>query len=337
MSKILKSSVDEWLSISEILYNKYSAVINTYIDTKEILNKLSKLFYEIDVEIDSIYSYDDIEKHNDDLQKLQFMSNGIHYELLESIDTPFSLSIGDLLEKTILLNPSNITYGEKDCMGITIPNTLPDIMCSFIQDDDLKTIFETKCINLNTDELTIKAQHDINEAEFWNKEYEKAELCAEAADVVFTDEIRTNWETFSNEERIAIAECYRNKVSVILGEGTSITDSKITFDDMENGEFGQSKMDGIYLNDDFIYEPRFLYDVDKLIDNITHEMRHQYQECVSQNSMKYGATAGIRNDFDIDNYYKYEESDDGHNDFMTYYTQPMEVDSKAFAALADVN
>ena len=139
-----------------------------------------------------------------------------------------------------------------------------------------------------------------------------------------------------DESKLKLVNRYKTEVAIILSEGNPLYGISVEFIEADMGVYGHSQGDRIELNNDFIDDPHLLYDVDKLIDNITHEMRHQYQECVSQNPMKYGATAGIRNDFDIDNYVKFEDkniTDYADTNFMEYYTQPMEVDAKAFAAL----
>ena len=65
-----------------------------------------------------------------------------------------------------------------------------------------------------------------------------------------------------------------------------------------------------------------MYSLDKLIDTMTHEMRHRYQELNTSDMPEsiYGEWQQT-----------YISSED---DYDAYYRQPVEEDAKAFAALA---
>ncbi len=333
MDNRIDCSLMEWLRISENLFISYGEFID-YIDTAwKSCEQLKDIFDREGIDFEYDLNLDTLEEWNTDREKLIYMANGIFYEMSELVDVPFALRISDLLEKAVEINPTDITLADFNMAGVKEVVSLSNVFSQCIVDEELKTEFNDRCLRLNDDIVSFKSENANIEAEFWAKEYEKAELCSVAANKIFTEEIREGWYELDDESKLKLVNRYKTEVAIILSEGNPIYGISVEFIEADMGVYGHSQGDRIELNNDFIDDPHLLYDVDKLIDNITHEMRHQYQGWVSSAPDMYGATEGIADDFNIDNY-----KDSGEvKVYSEYYTQEMEIDSKGFAALTGIN
>lgn len=341
MDNRIDCSLLEWLRISETLVTSFSSIIDWLDIVLGGCNELKGLFEEAGVYFECKFNLATLEKLNTVKEKLTYMANGIFYEMSELVDVPLSLGVSELLDRVTEINPADITLEGVNITGLEEIVSLPNVFDKCIVDEVLITEFNNKCSQLNNDVVSPKSEDANKEAEFWAKEYEKAELCSVAANKIFSEEIRADWYELDDESKIKLINMYKTEVAIILSEDNPINTISVEFVEEETGFYGNSQGDKIELNNDFIDDPHLLYDVDKLIDNITHEMRHQYQNWVSDNPDMYGATEGIANDFSIDNYVKYDENviDDKKytDDFTAYYTQDMEVDAKGFAALSGID
>lgn len=99
--------------------------------------------------------------------------------------------------------------------------------------------------------------------------------CTESAKEVFTPEVIDQWANLSPEERAEIAKEYGDKVAESFG---LVNYKGVVFEAME-GKNGYNNGDGrAYLSDSLINEQRSPL---QIVDTITHELRHQYQnECI---------------------------------------------------------
>lgn len=99
--------------------------------------------------------------------------------------------------------------------------------------------------------------------------------CTEAAKEVFTPEVIDNWSNLSPEERSEIAKQYGDKVA----KSFELANYKgVVFEPMD-GKNGYNNGDGrAYISDSLIQEQKSPL---QIVDTITHELRHQYQnECI---------------------------------------------------------
>lgn len=98
------------------------------------------------------------------------------------------------------------------------------------------------------------------------------EECAESAKEIFTPEVLERWGEMSPEERAALAMKYGDKVA----ENFHLVDYKgVVIEDMDPGVLGYNRGDGYaHLNAKLITG---LESPLQIIDTITHELRHQYQ------------------------------------------------------------
>jgi len=100
--------------------------------------------------------------------------------------------------------------------------------------------------------------------------------CSDAAIRIFTPEVIENWSTMSDAERRSLAEEYAAEVAKAF-ELENYTG--IIIERLDEGVAGYNNGDGsIHLSEDLIVSWSSPF---QIIDTITHELRHQYQnECV---------------------------------------------------------
>lgn len=330
MSAIIHSSSEKWLEISEVLFTKFSdGTTSLYKALEYAKDAIAKVDAAGDVgSLQLSISYDDIDALNEKRGKLVSFANGIHYEVSQLVDQPFSEKMCRLAEKVYDLDPSDIKVGTYACPGVDFCQTLTALISSGIKDAELSADFQEKVESLDYDEPSYDLSQAMIEAKYWEKEYQKSIKCGKIADQIFTRDIRKNWDTMLPGERKVVIEAYKNEIGTILGEGSNITPERVRYDDMEG--FGISSSGYITISQSFVDNPIMKYSVDKVIDTLTHEMRHQYQKQVKADPEKYGAPDNVYSDWSL----PYIPPDDDKFLYLQYYSQPVEEDAKAFAALS---
>ena len=162
--------------------------------------------------------------------------------------------------------------------------------------------------------------------EYSEADVERIEIAADIMGEVFTDEVISNWENLSVEERAAYLNEYYAKAGQALGidtKGVYVDDLWATY---QPGVMGVNCGDG-YLGIDvrLMEDPSQL---GELLDTVTHEMRHQLQNDALRNP---DAFPDIPEEtleqwqYEMDNYI------DGAYDFEAYQSQAIETDARAFA------
>lgn len=117
-----------------------------------------------------------------------------------------------------------------------------------------------------------KLDEDLTEArEFGLQE------CSDAAIRIFTPEVIENWSTMSDAERRSLAEEYAAEVAKAF---ELVNYTGVIIEQLEPGVAGYNNGDGsIHLTEELIASWNSPF---QIIDTITHELRHQYQnECVN--------------------------------------------------------
>lgn len=316
-----------WVDCSDGLYNKISE------------NNVNPLYYAIETAKSAIYTVsnsgdigtltisltiDDIEELNEKRRNLVSFCNAIHYEVSQMVDNPFSIGISDLLESVYMLNPSDFQVKENTTTWHNM--TLHDLLELTMVDVKLKIYYNKKFHSLNKDKPSKKLKDAIKEAKFWQSEFEKSEQCQAIARSVFTPEIREGWTAMSSKEKKTIIEKYISQISDTLF-GKSSTKIKYNCDGYGfsfAGLWGIGRY--IAIDSKFINQSTENFSVDKVIDTLTHETRHQYQNMVKRNPKDYGISKSLKSAWkkryiNSDKYYK-------------YYRQEIERDARAFAALS---
>jgi hypothetical protein len=271
-------------------------------------------------------SYDDIESLNEKRRRLVSFSNAIHYEISELIDNPFSIRVAEILEAAYSLDPKNYKAVTGRLLFWNTETSLGDLLLSIIIDSQLKADFDNRINALNNDKPSAQLKDAITEARFWQSEFNKSNECQRIAAEVFTANVRSNWDSMTRAERETIVQSYSNQISQVLFK----KNTTVVYD---AGGFGYSQSGGrrrISINPDFVTysNPEGSYTVDKVIDTLTHEMRHQYQHQVTSSwTNKYKASDDLLSQWNA----PYIQSSTNYTD---YYRQEVERDARAFAALS---
>lgn len=338
MSTIIKSNDMKWLDASDVFYNdikpevlfsQLEEVLKDIHSAQECVNNVEGLSPFICTITNS-----DIELIIENLRRFVYFSNGIHYEISEWVDTPFSIKMGDLAGRIIDLDPSDYKYVKSKFLCFKDYMSLTDLVKSTITDDDLKESFYELALELDEDEASYELQDSIKEANWWQEQFVMAEEIDKATDELFTPEVRARWTSMSSEERDSYIQEYKEILEKIYFNGESKVPSAVEYlvpyyDN--NGKLNQPGFglanpfpyNYVGINEKFKTEPEGMYSLDKMIDTMTHEMRHRYQDL---DDTLYTMPDSIRREWHMD----YITSDD----YDKYYKQPVEEDAKAFAALA---
>lgn len=326
MAIIIKSNDSSWLDVSNVWYNDMGPDF-VCTDLKDCLQSIKDAATLLS-ETEGLTSFtvsetaEDVENLIADLRRFIYFSNAIHYEISEFVDNPFSVDMGAVAENLIDMNPSDYKYEKSHFLFFKNYMSLTDLVSSTIDDDELKKSFNNLAEKLNTDEVPFELRLSIDEAEFWKDQFEMAEKIDAATDAYFTPELRAAWPTMTEEERKKCAEEFKNILGEIYGGGENMVPNPVAFD--EDG-YGASYSDNhIAISPYFVAAPVGMYSLDKMIDTMTHEMRHRYQR---NNQTNTDLSEKVRQEWS-------HPTVDSGKDYMGYYKSPREEDAKAFAALS---
>jgi len=162
---------------------------------------------------------------------------------------------------------------------------------------------------------------EIKEAKFWEDEFRKSEECKGIAREVFTPDVRANWDTMTEAERKAIIEEYVNRIGKVLfgKDSTSVVYNESAYGRSVPGFIGIGRK--IRINPKFVTNPERNYSIDKVLDTLAHEMRHQEQSRIS------GVPDSVKNQWNV-------PYPDSNVDYDAYYRHGKERDARGFAALS---
>ncbi len=214
---------------------------------------------------------------------------------------------------------------------------MQSIISSSIIDEQLKEQFDNSVASLDGDSIGVNLSQAIQESEYWEKEYIKAHQCTEIANEIFTEEVRVNWESLTVDERIILATQYEEAVWRLMSEQWDVSVVPLTFSD----ELGGAQSDGtIYVHMEYVTNPIEDKNLDMLIQTITHEVRHQYQRGVADMGF-WGEYVDPEIDSPGNVYWNWRDSinnyinqNDPNESKEAYYAQSVEIDARAYAALA---
>lgn len=326
MSTHIKTNNNDWATQSNEWYNPVStAYANFYTAFENVQNAVNLVNSVGDIgSLHPSVTMTEIEDINVKRRKMVSFCNAIHYEISEKVDNPFCIHMSELVGQAYDLDPSKIYVQTASVLGISINLSLTTLITSSIMDEDLRADFAKKCSNLDKDVPSTTLQQAIQEALFWESEFRKSEQCKTVADQIFTQKVREDWPNLTQAEREQILEKYAKEIGKVLGEGNEI----ITTLDFNAGGYGVSYGNGtIAINPSFVSDPTGNYSLDKVIDTITHETRHQYQQEVRSNSGLYNAPQGLVDEWK-------QPYIPSQPDYDAYYRQEVERDARAFAALS---
>lgn len=345
MSDLLTDSI-EWADIAKHLFNgqKNDACwfVNLLYDTFDKAQEIVKYVNE-QGDIGSLYMpvmIEDLESFDKNRRKLLSFSNAIHYEIYELVDKPFCLRLSDTADKAFHLNPSDIKVTTGKSILWKENPSLTDLLVTTVKDNKLKKDFETRYKALDKDKPSKTLSEAMKEAKFWDSEFKKSDICKKIAEEIFTQDVRDNWGSYTVNKRKSIIEKYVNKIGQFFYGQRSQMDrlqkvypsivKSVDYTLTKDGAFGVARPDDtLGINYRFVSDPIKDYSVDNLIDTLTHEIRHHYQDAARSNPDKYGVPEDLRKKWDGTKYksvatYGYD----------AYYKQELERDARAFAAVS---
>ncbi len=144
--------------------------------------------------------------------------------------------------------------------------------------------------------------------------------CSDAAMKIFTPEVIDNWGGMTNEERSEIAKTYADEVAKAF---ELVNYSGVIIEQLEPGTNGYNNGDGsIHLSDTLVGAWTTPFEI---MDVITHEMRHQYQnECIRG---YHDVPEDVRNEWAVASaIYNYDQP--SCYDPWGYTYNPLEIDSR---------
>ena len=162
--------------------------------------------------------------------------------------------------------------------------------------------------------------------EYSEADIERIETAADIMGEIFTDEVISNWENLSVEERTAYLNEYYAKAGQALGIETKGVYVEDLYETYGYGTMGVNCGDG-YLGIDV----RLVSDasqLEELLDTTTHEMRHQLQTGALKDPSAFPDIPQETLEqwqYEMDNYIN------AAYDFEGYENQAIETDARAFA------
>ncbi|MCD8107341.1 MAG: hypothetical protein LUE20_05195 [Oscillospiraceae bacterium] len=165
--------------------------------------------------------------------------------------------------------------------------------------------------------------HNDEGIEYSKEELERVSDVSDVMGEVFTDDIISNWENLSDDERIGYINEYLDKAGETLG----IEVGDVIIEDLQ-AKYGEGTM-GMNNGDGNVYiDITRLDDLEDLLTTTTHEMRHQFQKEVMENP---DAFPGISDETIEQWEYEYSNYIKPGYDYEGYYNQAIEADARAFA------
>lgn len=267
-------------------------------------------------------------------QVLFHFVDGIHYEIGELVDNPFMQKIQGLIEEVYELDPKDFRT-QRDFLIFSCGNSLEEVLVEMISTEELEESYTTMIKNLNEDFIEEDLLDAFQVADYWKEQYG---LAGEIREIHsrYVKSYKEEWENLSPEGKLAVLNEYAVEIGVVLDKRSWITrvvDHEIIVEVNWNIKdpraegyqtayaytYSRSRDGLIYLNVDAMTDTS-KYDLEFLLNVITHETRHQYQ-----GQAKYDA-----NTFEIptiitDTWWAEENTN--------YYTRPWEIDARAFAAI----
>lgn len=167
---------------------------------------------------------------------------------------------------------------------------------------------------------------DINNSEgvvYGEGDLERIEIAADIMDEIFTDEIVSNWENLTVEEKAN----YLNEYYARAGEALGINTAGVYVEDLQ-AMYGPGTM-GVNCGDGYvgIDISRMDAPLEELLQTVTHEMRHQLQNDALANP---DAFPDISQETLEQWEYEFNNYVDPSYDFEGYEAQLIETDARAF-------
>lgn len=217
-------------------------------------------------------------------------------------------------------------------------SSLQNLLLEMVDGEALRQSYEAMIAELDTDEPSETFVEEIETANYWSVQFEKAATIRDIANE-FLEKHEDEWENYSADEKITRLNEYAHQIGDVL-------DEKRWYDFCENtntvvavrwnvdapnysasvayGYTYPEARDGyVYINSDAVTDTD-QYTLPFVLDTVTHETRHQYQGQAHHSPGRFNLPEDCQTEwFDWNKYKK-------------YWIRPWEIDARAFAALTQV-
>lgn len=264
---------------------------------------------------------------------MQEFTNGIHYETTDLIDTPFTQRMGTVMEALYELSPENFRT-KKDFLFFKCGSSLQNLLLEMVDSEVLRQSYEAMITELDTDEPSENFIEEIETANYWSVQFEKAAKIRDIANE-FLAQHENEWENYSADEKITRLNEYAHQIGDVLDEkrwydffGNTNTIVAVRWDVNDPNyrprttygyTYSQSRDGYVYINFEAATDTA-KYTLPFVLDTVTHETRHQYQGQAHHSPERFNLPEDCQTKWFDRN--KYED----------YWRRPWEIDARAFAA-----
>lgn len=338
------SEQKRWIDIAYWVADRSN--ISKYIEAAEAVEKVNAILGSAPQDVGGGIGFRYSKKFAENLyyqwQDLCKFTDGIHYEITELIDVPFTQKVSVLLNNLYDLNPKNFKTSEK-ILFVPIGSSLEKLLINMVDDEKLKQSYKSMVDNLNDDNISLSLIECIEVANYWADQFDKSEKIQTIAEE-YMELYNEKWKEYSEEEKLSIINKYAIDIGTILNEkGKKRTkQAKIQVDwnvnnpdyvndensKYERGKTGAIEVTGevngmIYINYEWTNKSSTGFEM--ILNVVTHEVRHTYQGQVFYTQQKWDVPESIANKWSFD---KEAETD--------YWRRYWEIDARGFAAISEV-
>lgn len=338
MKNSLLSDQMIWSDISgewSLITDKMSKVMDACRETTTINTILANAPADVGGTIEFLHSIADAENLYYQFQVFFRFTDGIHYEADEFIDIPFTQKLRSVLEKVYEVNPKDFRT-KNNFLFIPCGNSMEELLIGMVSVESLKESYKTMIDSIDDDVIENDLVEVFETADYWARQYE---LAAEIREIhnEYIEAYANEWVTLPADKRLSILNEYAVKVGKVIDERNwftrlfsheliskvewSINDPNYNSESTAYAYTRSLSRDGkIYINSDAITNTT-KYDLEFLLNTVTHETRHQYQGQAKYRPKTFEIPTTI-----TDNWL--------HDYSIEYYIRPWEIDARAFAALS---
>lgn len=338
----LSSSLAKWIDPPALKWNGMGTLSNNFEIGLDVANSINNILAGAPSDVGGLIVIDIRRNELEDLRSrrldLKKFADGIHYEVAELIDVPFSLSLEVLMQDVYDLSPKDFRT-ESNLLMFETGASLESLLLNTFTNSTLKNDYINQVKMLDEDVPVQDFKDTIQDAKYWQKEFEKADEIHLIADEFFAEHDAT-WENKTKDEKKELLNEYCIEIGRVMDEkkwselfrGNQIGQQLYWISEDINGNTASTaygftypeSCDGkVYISDSFGIGGSPEYDLEKVLNTVTHETRHQFQAFAVDNSDRYDLPIELQTNWTM----KYNKA-------IKYWFKPIEIDARAFAALA---